>query len=91
MSALTEDRAGGAIVRTTDLLIEPSVAVIVVEALMLTTAGVKLYEPLVAPAATVTIVPAGMVVPSELDSPTTTPLGPALPDRNTVAVAVLPP
>lgn len=70
-------RTGAFTVSTTLLLTEPCVAVSVTDVAVPTAAGVKLYVALVAPAATVTVVPAGIVVPSELDSPTVTPLGPA--------------
>jgi hypothetical protein len=69
------------IISSTVLLTEPAVAVMVVEAAAVTTAGVKLKEALVAPAGTVTKVPGGIVVPSELEMATVTPPGPAVPAR----------
>jgi len=73
--AVTLVRAAGSTFKLTDLLTDPSVAVIVIDVVAATTAGVKLYEPLTAPAGIVMVVPAGMVVPSELESEITAPLG----------------
>jgi len=80
----------GVIVITALLLIAPCVAVTVIVVLALTAFGVKLYEAWLAFAGMVTLVPAGIALPSELDRETATPVGPATPRSETAAVPLVP-
>ena len=73
------------------LLVVPSVAVTVIVVLTLTVFGVKLYEARLAFAEMVTLVPAGIALPSELERETATPAGPAAPSKEMLAVALVPP
>ena len=79
------------IVKVADLLTEPSAAVTVIVSAVSTFGVAKVYVPVVAPAGTVSVVPAGTVVPSELESEMETPLGPAIDVNETLAVKLAPP
>ncbi len=73
------------------LVTPPSVAVIVTAVSELTTPGVTFKEALEEPLGTVITVPEGIVTPSELETLTAIPLGPAFPVRYTVTFPEVPP
>ena len=85
------ERSGVLTVTTADFVVDPCVAVTVTALSAGTAAGVNAYIALVAPAGTVTLVPAGIAEPSELESAIFTPLAPALPVRVTVVETFVPP